>query len=753
MSKSASWSPKSRTKFLQSHGMDGTVHGILTCPILKYTSKSQCPVPSYSLVGWTGLSTGFSHVPSSSISPNPSVRSRPTVLWDGRDCPLDSHMSHPQVYPQIPVSRPVLQSCGMDGTVHEILTSHPQVYLQIPVSGPVLQSCGMDRTVHWILTCPILKYTPKSQCPVPSCSPVGWTGLSMGFSHVPSSSIPPNPSVLSHPTVLWDGRDCPWDSHVPSSSIPPNPSVPSRPTVLWDGRDCPWDSHVPSSSIPPNPSVPSRPTVLWDGRDCPWDSHMSHPQVYLQTPVSHPVPQSCGMDGTVHGILTCPILKYTSKSQCPIPSHSPVGWTGLSMGFSHVPSSSIPPNPSVPSHPTVLWDGRDCPWDSHVPSSSIPPNPSVPSRPTVLWDGRDCPWDSHMSHPQVYPQIPVSRPVLQSCGMDGTVHGILTSHPQVYLQIPVSHPVPQSCGMDGTVHGILASHPQVYLQIPVSHPVPQSCGMDGTVHGILTCPILKYTSKSQCPIPSHSPVGWTGLSMGFSHVPSSSIPPNPSVPSRPTVLWDGRDCPWDSHMSHPQVYLQIPVSHPVPQSCGMDGTVHGILTCPILKYTPKSQCPIPSYSPVGWMGLSMRFSRPILKYTSKSHCPVPSYSPVGWTGLSTGFSHVPSSSIPPNPSDPSHPTVLWDGRDCPWDSHMSHPQVYPQIPVSRPVLQSCGMDGTVHGILTCPILKYTSKSQCPVPSHSPVGWMELSMGFSCVPIAVFRARFVHCNEGIVVLLR
>ena len=285
---------------------------------------------------------------------------------------------------------------------------------------------------------------------------MGWTGLPMGF------------------------------SHVPSLSIPPNPSVPSRPTVLWDGRDCPWDSHVPSSSIPPNPSVPSRPTVLWDGRDCPWDSHMSHPQVYPQIPASRPVLQSCGMDGTVHGILTCPILKYTPKSQRPVPSCSPVGWTGLSMGFSHVPSSSIPPNPSVPSHPTVLWDGWDCPWDSHVPSSSIPPNPSVPSHPTVLWDGQDCPWDSHMSHPQVYPQI------------------------------------------------------------PASHPILQSCGMDRTVHGILTCPILKYTPKSQCPVPSCSPVGWTGLSMGFSR--------------------------------------------------------------PILKYTPKSQCPIPSHSPVGWTELSMGFS-------------------------------------------------------------------------------------------------------------------------------------------------
>ena len=170
-----------------------------------------------------------------------------------------------------------------------------------------------------------------------SYSPMGWTGLPMGFSHVPSSSIPPNPSALSRPIVLWDGRYCPWDSHMSHPQVyPPNPSVPSRPTILWDGRDCPWDSHVPSSSIPPNPSVPSHPIVLWDGRYCPWDSHMSHPQVY-------------------------------------------------------------PPNPSVPSRPTILWDGRDCPWDSHVPSSSIPPNPSVPSHPTVLWDGLDCPWDSHVS--------------------------------------------------------------------------------------------------------------------------------------------------------------------------------------------------------------------------------------------------------------------------------------------------------------------------------------------------------------------
>ena len=330
------------------------------------------------------------------------------------------------------------------------------------------------------------------------------------------------------------------DSWEPCPNLPAgvlSPEQNSYSPMGWTGLPMGF-SHVPSLSIPPNPSVPSRPTVLWDGRDCPLDSHMSHPQVYPQIPASHPILQSCGMDGTVHGILTCPILKYTPKSQCPVPSCSPVGWTGLSMGFSHVPSSSIPPKSQcpVPSYSPVGWTGlsmgfsrpilkytpkSQCPipsyspvgWTglsmgfSHVPSSSIPPNPSVPSRPTVLWDGQDCPWDSHMSHPQVYPQIPVSRPILQSCGMDGTVHEILTSHPQVYLQIPVSRPV------------------------------PQSCGMDGTVHGILTCPILKYTPKSQRPVPSYSPVGWTGLSMGFSR--------------------------------------------------------------PILKYTSKSQCPVPSHSPVG----------------------------------------------------------------------------------------------------------------------------------------------------------
>lgn len=68
MSKTAILSPKFQTKFLEfhvvngavhgisthfspswecpvlSHGMDQTVHGILMCPTLRYTPKSQCPM-------------------------------------------------------------------------------------------------------------------------------------------------------------------------------------------------------------------------------------------------------------------------------------------------------------------------------------------------------------------------------------------------------------------------------------------------------------------------------------------------------------------------------------------------------------------------------------------------------------------------------------------------------------------------------------------------------------------------------------
>ena len=74
------------------------------------------------------------------------------------------------------------------------------------------------------------------------------------------------------------------------------PSVPFHPIVLWDGQDYVWDFHMFHRGV--YPSVPSRLILPGDGWNCLWDSHMSHPQ-------------------------------YTPKSQYPVPSHSPVGWTGL----------------------------------------------------------------------------------------------------------------------------------------------------------------------------------------------------------------------------------------------------------------------------------------------------------------------------------------------------------------------------------------------------------------------------------------
>ena len=45
-------------------------------------------------------------------------------------------------------------------------------------------------------------------------------------------------------------------------------------------------------------------------------------------------------DRTVSGIsLHSPTL--TSKIQCPVLSHSPMGWTGLSLGFSHMLHSTV----------------------------------------------------------------------------------------------------------------------------------------------------------------------------------------------------------------------------------------------------------------------------------------------------------------------------------------------------------------------------------------------------------------------------
>ena len=71
-----------------------------------------------------------------------------------------------------------------------------------------------------------------------------------------------------------------------------------------------------------------------------------------------------------------------------------------------------------------------------------------------------------------------------------------------------------------------------------------------------------------CPVPqSH------GLSPGFSCIPPSSVLPNPSVSSCPTVLWDELDCLWDFNMS----YIMCPIyrytsrmqSRPVLQSHGL----------------------------------------------------------------------------------------------------------------------------------------------------------------------------------------
>jgi len=118
--------------------------------------------------------------------------------------------------------------------------------------------------------------------------------------------------------------------------------------------------------LPPRLDVLSPSTVPWDGRDCPRDSHTSHPQVYPLIPVSCPVPWSHGMDRSVPGILTCPILRYTLKSQCPVPSHSP-------MGFSHIPLSRRP-------------QVDRCPRRSHSPSLRYI---SVLSNPPVPWDGHD----------------------------------------------------------------------------------------------------------------------------------------------------------------------------------------------------------------------------------------------------------------------------------------------------------------------------------------------------------------------------
>ena len=97
------------------------------------------------------------------------------------------------------------------------------------------------------------------------------------------------------------------------------------------------------------------------------------------------------------------------------------------------------------------------------------------------------------------------------------------------------------------------SHPP---QILVSCPVPRPMGMDGTVPWTVPLVWLWYT-------------------------------PNPSVLSHPTVPWDGRDCPGDSHLSHP-TYVALVYPNPGVLS---RPAVPRILTCPTLALVyPQSRC-------------------------------------------------------------------------------------------------------------------------------------------------------------------
>ena len=242
---------------------------------------------------------------------------RPT--WDGRDCPRDSHVSHPTwLCPMCP-SRPIVPH-GTGGTVLGTPIVPPYMalsHVSVPSHRPTWdgRDCPRDSHVsHHTWLCPM--------CPSCPIVPHGTGRIVLG---TPPYMALSHVSVPSHrPT--WDGWDCPRDSHRPTlhGSVPV--SVPShRPT--WDGRDCPRDSHVshhtwlcpmcPSRPIVPHGmggtvlgtpivphymalshvSVPShRPT--WDGWDCPRDSHRP----------------------TLHGSVPC---------VCPVPS-SHMGWVGLS---------------------------------------------------------------------------------------------------------------------------------------------------------------------------------------------------------------------------------------------------------------------------------------------------------------------------------------------------------------------------------------------------------------------------------------
>ena len=99
-------------------------------------------------------------------------------------------------------------------------------------------------------------------------------------------------------------------------------------------------------SDPINPMRPLCPMKLYK---IPWED--------CTVPACHLIPQffysPMGWTGLSMGFSHVPPLGI---SQCPIPSHSPVGWTGLCMGFSHVSPWGISQCP-VPSHSPVGWTG------------------------------------------------------------------------------------------------------------------------------------------------------------------------------------------------------------------------------------------------------------------------------------------------------------------------------------------------------------------------------------------------------------
>ena len=174
--------------------------------------------------------------------------------WDGKDCPRDSHVSHPTwLCPTCP-SRPIVPH-GTGGTVLGTPIVPLYMALSLCPSRPIVPH-GTGGTVLGTPMCPIIHGSVPCVRPVPS-SHMGWVGLSWGLpsSHTtwlcpmcPSRPIVPHGmggTVLGTPIV-------------PHYMALSHVSVPShRPT--WDGWDCPRDSHRPTlhGSVPRVRPVPS----------------------------------------------------------------------------------------------------------------------------------------------------------------------------------------------------------------------------------------------------------------------------------------------------------------------------------------------------------------------------------------------------------------------------------------------------------------------------------------------------------------